>query len=133
MTRAGASANLNNGQVLEHLAAHTVIVYLAANTELEHTVVERQESNPKPLFYASEFFDDKLKEFLELNNLDIDSEVAPDDFVRWIFPHLVESRRSKYEAIAHKYGYTISAGKASEVRDERDFVDLLCETMDAKA
>ncbi len=126
----GSICELNCPQVLEHLAEHTVIVYLAADAELEKTVVERQESNPKPLFYAPDFFDSRLAEYLQMNGLKSDQQIDPDEFVRWIFPSLIDSRRRKYEAIAEQYGYTVAAGKIETVRDDHDFVEMLCQVMD---
>ncbi len=125
----GSICELGNEQVLKHLAQHTLIVYLAADKQLETAVIQRQESNPKPLYYEPEFLDEKLKEYLQLNGYDCEQRIDPDDFVRWMFPHLVKNRKTKYESIANQYGYTISADRIGDIRDERDFIDLICETL----
>ncbi len=51
--------------------------------------------------------------------------VDPDDFVRWIFPRLFYSRIPRYEAIAERYGYTVTTEEVSQVESEGDFVDLV--------
>ena len=51
--------------------------------------------------------------------------INPDDFVRWIFPKLFYSRIPRYQAIADKYGYTISTKELYNVRNEKDFLDLI--------
>ena len=54
----------------------------------------------------------------------------PDAFVRWIVPRLVAHRRPRYEAIAGRYGYTVAATAAAEVRDEAGFLALIADAID---
>ena len=51
--------------------------------------------------------------------------VDPDDFVRWVFPHLFAARIPRYEAIAQHHGYTVTTKELWSVRDEADFLDLV--------
>ncbi|MCW8944368.1 MAG: ATPase, partial [Sedimenticola sp.] len=53
------------------------------------------------------------------------AEMDPDDFTRWIFPHLFRSRIPRYEAIAEPLGYTVTSYEVNQVRDEADFLALL--------
>ena len=122
----GSICELNDRRVLEHLAEHSLIVYLEASEELEDKIVRRQVSHPKPLYYESEFLDRKLKEYAELNDLSGWSEIDPDRFVSWIFPELVKTRRPKYRSIAEQYGCIVSGDHLDEVRDESDFIELVC-------
>ena len=57
-------------------------------------------------------------------------EMDPDDFVRWIFPHLVAHRMPRYEKIAEQYGYVVDANVAATVRDAQDLMDLIARTLD---
>ncbi|MDE0309843.1 MAG: hypothetical protein OXI60_08450 [Acidiferrobacterales bacterium] len=127
----GSICELNDNRVFEHLAEHTLILYLASSSQLEQTVIERQISHPKPLFYDSDFLDGKLRSFMETNGYVSEQQINPDQFVQWIFPALVEYRRPKYEAIASRYGYTIPADSIESIRDEQDFVDLVCEALES--
>ncbi len=45
--------------------------------------------------------------------------------MRWIFPKLFYARIPRYEAIADKYGYTVTTRELYQVRDEKDFLELL--------
>jgi len=126
----GSVCELGKDEVLRHLAEHTLIVYLEADEQLEDTVIKRQESNPKPLYYEPEFLDSKLGEYLQLHGYGSEQDIEPDDFVRWIFPHLVKNRKAKYESIADNYGYTMSASRIGDICDVQDFIELVCESLD---
>ena len=127
----GSVCELENDEVLQHLAKHTVIFYLEADEQLESTVIERQESNPKPLFYAPQFLEGKLNEYLNLHGYSSEQQIDPDEFVRWMFPFLVETRKAKYASIANQYGYTVSASQIESIRDEKDFIDFVCPYLDS--
>ena len=127
----GSICELNDSRVFEHLAEHTLIIYLASDNELEEGIIDRQTSHPKPLFYDSDFLDSKLRTYMETDGFVSEQQIDPDEFVQWIFPALVEFRRPKYEEIAARHGYTIPADTIEQVRDEPDFVDLVCETLDS--
>jgi hypothetical protein len=49
--------------------------------------------------------------------------------VRWVFPRLFRARTPRYEALAERFGYTVTTVEMSCVRDERDFIDLLESTV----
>jgi hypothetical protein len=50
---------------------------------------------------------------------------VPDDFVRWVFPKLFYSRIPRYEAIASRYGYTVTTEEVMRVKTESDFLSLI--------
>ena len=51
--------------------------------------------------------------------------VDPDEFVRWVFPKLFYSRIPRYDAIAEKYGYTITTDELSKVNNEKELMALI--------
>ena len=127
----GSICELGDPRVLKHLAEHTLIIYFAPGIELESEIIDRQVRYPKPLFYNADFLDVKLKEYFATHDCDNVDEMDPNQFVQWVFPSLVQSRRPKYEAIAREYGYTIDADHIDFVRDEADFVELVCTALDS--
>ena len=129
----GSVCELDDPGTIELLAAHTMIVYVRADADMEQELIRRQKVHPKPLYYSESFFRRSLARYLELEGHDSADAVDPDRFVRWIFPRLVEYRRPRYEMIASTYGYTVTAAEAEAVRDEQDFIDLLAATIDSKA
>ena len=48
------------------------------------------------------------------------------------FPKLLEHRKPLYESIAQKYGYTVDLHEIAQVRDEKDFMDLVCDAINRK-
>lgn len=125
----GSVVELDDPETEEVLARNTLILYLKADAELEKLLVERAISDPKPLYYQEDFLDRKLAEYLAETGLSSPNEIVPDEFVRWIFPALVAHRRPKYEALAAKYGYTVDARRAEQVRGEKDFLELVASAL----
>ena len=126
----GSVCELDDPETIELLAAHTMIVYIRAEADMEQELIRRQKIHPKPLYYSEAFFRRALARYLEVECLDSADAIDPDRFVRWIFPRLVEYRRPRYENIASAYGYTVTAAEAESVRDEQDFIDLVARTID---
>ncbi|CAA9890554.1 ATPase [Candidatus Methylobacter favarea] len=125
----GSVCELDNPEVLNTLARHTLIVYIKIPPALEQTIIERSQTDPKPLYYRESFLDEKLAEFMHLKNYPCPEAIPPDDFVSWIFPELFKSRLPRYEAIAAQYGYTVDAHDAAEVKTEHDFIRLIAEAI----
>lgn len=127
----GSVCELDAPEVLEALAAHTLILYIKATPAQEETLIERARRAPKPLYYREAFLDAKLPEFLRLKEYADVNQMPPDEFVAWVFPELFRSRLPRYQAIADQHGYTVSAEAVARVRDERDFVDLVAAALAA--
>jgi len=125
----GSVCELNNEAVLEHLARHTLMIYIKTSAELNETIINRSKTSPKPLYYREAFLDEKLAEFMQQNNCrDIDA-IPPDEFVSWVFPKLFESRLPRYQAIADQYGYTLDASDVAQVSDDNDFIQLIAQAI----
>jgi hypothetical protein len=112
------------------LAAHTLILYLQPDAALEEQLVQRAIDDPKPLYYQEEFLDRKLAEYLAETGLPDPDRIVPDEFVRWIFPALVEHRRPKYQALADAHGYTVDARRVEGIKGEWEFLELIASALD---
>ena len=121
----GSIVELDDPATNETLAAHTLILYLRPDAEMEQQLVQRAIDDPKPLYFREDFLDAKLAEYLAETALASPDEIVPDEFVRWIFPALVEHRRPLYEALADQYGYTIDARMANAIQTEDRFLELV--------
>jgi hypothetical protein len=126
----GSVVELDDTETLQLLAEHTLIIYLKPDAALEQTLVQRAISNPKPLYFQEPFLDAKLDEYLRLKGLTSTEQIVPDEFVRWIFPSLVEHRKPLYEEITAKYGYTIDATALGNIEGEEEFVELLASALE---
>ena len=56
----GSLCELDDPQVLDVLAEHSLIVYIKAGNVDENHLIERAENDPKPLYYREEFLDEQL-------------------------------------------------------------------------
>jgi hypothetical protein len=126
----GSIVELDDPATMEALARHTLILYLRPDAELERQLVQRAIDDPKPIYFHPDFLDRKLGEYLAEAGLAGPDEIVPDDFVRWIFPALVEHRRPLYEAIVAQHGYTIDARSANGIENEAGFLDLVSAALD---
>ena len=126
---AGSLCELDDPQVLEVLAANTLIVYIEATEENGRELLRRAEADPKPLYYRPAFLDQQLGLFMAERGVDDPARISPDDFVLWMFPRLFRARVPRYEAIARQYGYTVRADRIARVQDEAGFLACLAEVL----
>ncbi len=122
----GSLCELDEPSVIDLLVEHTLILYIqVTDRDEERKLIERAQSDPKPLYYRPGFLTGQLDAYLAEKGLAYAAEMDPDDFTRWVFPRLFHSRIPRYEAIAGPHGYTVTSREVAAVRDERDFLDLL--------
>ena len=121
----GSVCELDDNETLEILAEHTFILYIKATEKNEQALIQRAESDPKPLYYREAFLDEQLAVYMKENNLEYIAMIDPDEFVRWVFPKLFYSRIPRYDAIAEKYGYTITTDELSKVKNEKELMALI--------
>lgn len=121
----GSVCELDDEETLEILAKHTLILYIKATEKNEAALIERAESDPKPLYYREAFLDEQLGVYMKENDLKYIALIDPDEFVRWIFSKLFYSRIPRYDAIAEKYGYTITTDELAEVTNEDELLTLI--------
>jgi shikimate kinase len=122
---AGGSIVELDDQAVSVLADNTVILYLRADSTMEQTMIQRAEDHPKPMYYHEKFLDERLALYLQERRLRSADEIVPDDFVRWIFPRLLEHRRPLYQALADEHGYTVDARAAESIETEAEFLELV--------
>ena len=126
----GSLCELTDPSVFEVLADCTLILYIRANDEHEQMLCERAATHPKPLYFQEEFLDKHLAIFMEEHNLAQVEEIDPDEYGSWVFPKLLEHRKPLYESIADRYGYTVELDDIQKVRDQDDFIELICSAID---
>ena len=116
--------------VLKTLIDHSLIVYIKGSDSHTKTLVERFSKAPKPMYYLPEFLEQKWAEYKALNNISVDDDVDPDDFIVWGFEQLLHDRMPRYEQIASEHGYTIDMEDIPGLETDKDFVSLLARTID---
>ena len=122
----GSLCELDEPSVIDLLVKHTLILYIQVTDKAEEQkLIERAQSDPKPLYYRPAFLTEQLETYLKETGLSYAAEIDPDEFTRWVFPRLFHSRIPRYEAIAKPHGYTVTSEEVAQVRDEADFLELL--------
>jgi hypothetical protein len=122
----GSLCELEEPEVIETLIDCSLILYIqVTNQAQEEILVQRAQSSPKPLFYRAEFLQQHLQMYFEESGLEYAAEIDPDEFARWVFPHLFHSRIPRYEAIAYPHGYTVTSDEVAKVKNEEDFLTLI--------
>ncbi|MBD3670684.1 MAG: ATPase [Gammaproteobacteria bacterium] len=121
----GSVCELEDEETIKILDEHSLILYIKASAKEEEELIRRAESDPKPLYYREAFLDEELKIYMEKYQLPYVAMIDPDQFVRWMFPRLFNSRIPRYDAIAREYGYTITTQELSMVSTESDFLELI--------
>ncbi len=121
----GSVCELDRPEVIEVLAEHTLILYIKATEHDEHELIERARLAPKPLYYRKEFLDEQMAVYMQENGLQYVAQIEPDNFVRWIFPHLFYARIPRYDGIAERHGYTITTEELALVKTTDDFLALV--------
>ena len=121
----GSICELDGTEVVRVLNEHTLILYIKASTRDEQELIQRAQNDPKPLYYREAFLDEQLAIYMMEKDLQYVAMIDPNDFVRWIFPKLFYSRIPRYEAIADRYGYTITTDELAQVDSEEGFIALV--------
>lgn len=121
----GSLCELDDNQVYQTLAKHTLILYIRASKVNESALIERAQTQKKPLYYQANFLKTQLAIYLKENNLSYIAQIDPDVFVHWVFPRLLAHRKPKYKSIADKYGYTIDSGDLYQCKTTNEVFELI--------
>lgn len=125
----GSLCELDEPQVMETLARDTLIIYIRATKEDEERLIERAKSNPKPLYYRPEFLKKALDDYRAEFGNDYVACIDPDQFTRWVFPRLFRDRIPRYEAIAEKYGYSVTSAEVTQLESQADLLDMIADAI----
>jgi len=121
----GSMCELDDPEILHILNDHSLILYIKATQDDEQVLIKRAAAAPKPLYYRQAFLEEQLDEYMQEYGIEYTALINPDDFILWIFPRLFYARIPRYEAIAERYGYTITTDELAEVQSDTDFVGLI--------
>ena len=127
----GSICELIDSEAMDALVNHTVILYIEENDEVRQTLIERSKNHPKPLYYNHDFLVNHLEIYRQETDGDHES-MDPDEFVRWIFPRLLDYRKAKYQAIAKQYGYTVQASDTMNLNNENELIDLVAKAIESE-
>ncbi len=115
--------------VLSALSKATLPVWIKGTDDDTDELKQRFCNTPKPMYYREKFLISKWAKYLEIKGCD-EGQVDPDDFIRWGFGELLASRIPRYAAIAKNWGITVHAAEVRNIRDSKDFSDLIALAID---
>jgi len=121
----GSFCEIDDKQVINEIAQHSLMIYIEADASDEKMLIERAARDPKPLYYRESFLDEHLAVYMREKSLEFVTQIEPNDFVRWVFPKLFRTRVPRYKSIAQEYGYTIAARDAFAVTNADEFLQLI--------
>jgi len=125
----GSFCEINDADAINEVAEHTLMIYIEADADDEQHLFERAARHPKPLYYRESFLDAHLALYMKERNIEYVTLIEPDDFVRWVFPHLFRARLPRYRAITEQHGYTIAARDALAVTSADEFLQLISDAL----
>tara|TARA_Y100000739_G_scaffold122391_1_gene105341 strand:- start:108 stop:884 length:777 start_codon:yes stop_codon:yes gene_type:complete len=88
----GSICELYGTESMDALVENTLILYIEADSSIRDELIKRAIKNPKPMFYTEDFLNEHLKIYTDEKNVE-QNIIDPDDFVRWIFPKLLDYER----------------------------------------
>ena len=124
----GSICELNDTEAMSTLIENTLILYIEDDDNIRDDLIQRAKENPKPMYYTEEFLLEHL-EYYAKETGEIDQNINPNNFVRWVFPRLLDYRKDKYEIIAKNYGYRVKASEIALVEKETDFIELVAQAI----
>ncbi len=127
----GSVCSMSDEEIWHDLSEQTLVLYLRASQRIEQSITDRAIRQPKPMYYDEEFLDQHLAVYLSDHQLDSSDSIVPNEFVQWIFPRLIEYRKPLYQSIADRHGYSVDAEEVFQLRDEGDFLDLVCDSINS--
>jgi hypothetical protein len=101
------------------------VLYTSSSSSSQ--LIERAQTHPKPLYYQADFLKKQLDKYLKDKQLTYIAQIDPNAFVRWIFPHLLEHRKPKYDAIANQYGCSIDSQDLYQCQNANDVFKFISE------
>jgi hypothetical protein len=121
----GSFCEIMDAAAIDAVGQATLVIYIKANAEEEKIIQQRALDYPKPLFFPPSQFDNWLETYMAERSFNAVEQINPDDFSRWVFPRLFESRLPKYQALADRYGITLSSEALNRVKNAADFLDIV--------
>jgi len=116
--------------ILTALSQNLLMIWIEGSEAHTDELVRRFDRAPKPMYYQPAFLERKWVQYRVERGLKED-EVNPDDFVRWTYRQALDHRQPRYAAMARNWGVKVKAEDVALVRDEKDFISLIAETLPA--
>ncbi|AZV78174.1 ATPase [Parasedimentitalea marina] len=115
--------------VLTELSNRALMVWIKGDDAHTKELVRRFDRAPKPMSYQPAFLTRVWDEYLNENNIS-ESDVNPDEFIRWTYAQALAHRQPRYAAMAKNWGVTVTADQIAAATDQDRFTDLIAGAID---
>lgn len=126
----GSMCEVEDEAILAEVGRRSVFVYLKVAQEDHAEILRRAIQYPKPLFFPSEFFAQRLAAYQQEFGAATPEDIDPRAFLSWVFPYLFEARLPKYQRLAEQYGVVLPAAQVSNIESPEAFIALIAEALD---
>ncbi|GJL85263.1 MAG: hypothetical protein DHS20C02_10380 [Micavibrio sp.] len=129
---AGSLCEIEDTELIASIGKKTLFVYLKVGQEDYKGLLQRAFEHPKPLYFPPDFFRERLAHYM--SDLDVSSveDVDPDEFLRWVFPYLFESRLPKYKVLAEQYGVKVHVSDLENINSEDAFLSVVANALEVQ-
>jgi len=118
--------------VMTALARDLLLVWIEGSDDHTAELVRRFDRAPKPMYYQPDFLEKAWIDYRVQHGL-TETQVNPDDFVRWTYARALAHRQPRYAAMARNWGVRVSADDVARVRQPRDVISLIARAIEEKA
>ncbi len=113
-----------NDPVMSAISAEVLPVWIEGRNEHTNELVRRFDRAPKPMYYRENELHAHWERYCSEKGL-TESDVDPDDFIRYGYRRQVEDRLPRYAAIAKRWGVTVQSADVEKVKTPEDFEALI--------
>lgn len=113
-----------NDPVLCALSKEILPVWIEGHKDHTAELVRRFDRAPKPMYYREDELNTHWETYCRTHSV-TETQVDPDDFIRYGYRRQVEDRLPRYAAIAKNWGVTIASLELENVRSPQDFEALI--------
>jgi hypothetical protein len=118
--------------VLKALSDNLLMVWIKGSDAHTDELIRRFVRAPKPMYYRPDFLLAQWQAYLAEKGV-AETQVDPDDFMRWTYAKALAHRQPLYQAMADNWGLTVTAEQVAQVRDIAAFDAMIAAALDQRA
>jgi hypothetical protein len=117
--------------VMKSLSENLLLVWIDGSDAHTEELNDRFDKAPKPMCYQDAFLVKVWNEYLSKNNVK-ETDVDPDDFVRWAYSQALTHRQPRYSAMAKNWGISVSAADIADATTPTAFEALIARALEMR-
>lgn len=117
--------------ILQRLSSSVLLVWIKGTEAHTAELIRRFDRAPKPMYYQPAFLHAAWEQYLRQTG-ETEASVDPDAFVRWTYARALAHRQPRYQAMADKWGVTVTAEDVARVTSTAAFEDLIGRALAAR-